>query len=502
VLIGFIASLAAQGTFPVAQATLQGSSCLSTLRSVDAGEPLSYPALDGKLLKSASQISKLRKEAKDGRTLIIDGGNFAGQSFKGSFPNICFRGANLSRTKWTKASAPGVGFISSDLSGARMERATLNNVLFRNATLAGVKARAANLSNGQLDGGWDASMERLDLTNATLKGFRFICGETSADGCAFNRRGMLLENADLSQAGIHSFGLMSDALKGAVVNQTEIGLDHIAQLSSVRIAGPIIVRSANESAQLNAGQFDRLRAAVLSPSAAPANCTRPEGRMRELICASGKNDLAEMERENSRLYATIVPGAAAISPAQQDFLLNLSACSQQEDSQARECMKVEYEARREALINQLIARKPLPAKETALYVAEDVPFLRIALTHSAVQPIAPVLADTARAYLLVRTDEAGNQDSVAVGTDDKGNRCTAAHMRSAARTGAPRRGLSARVWSTGADFTTFATSQTASVRYVNACMAELTSGPLVRIPVNVEDFESLMAAATQTAGKP
>ncbi len=452
--------------------------------------------IDGKKLKKSSEISKLRKSTAAGQTLLIDGGNFSGQSFKGNFPNICFRGSDLTGTRWTKANAPGVGFVSTNLSSARLDRATLDNVLFRNATLVGANARASRMSNGQLDGGWDASVERLDLSNASMRGFRFVCGETALDGCPFNRSGLKLENADLSGARIHSFGLLGASLKGVVVNKTEIGLDHIGQLTNVVIAGPIIVRSDRQSVQLNVEQFDALRSAAYSTEAAPANCQKQETRLRELICNPARPELAQMERENQRLYATMVPGAMLTSPAQHTFLENVSACTSLNDDEASECIKVEFEARREVLINQLIARKPLKENETALYVSQSAPFLRVAVGNSAVRPIAPILADTSRAYLLVKVDDQGNEDALAVGTDAAGNRCVANHFRSEARATAPRRSLTARIWATGADYVTYAGRMNATLRYARPCPAEFDSGPLVRIAVNPADFEKLFAAAS------
>jgi uncharacterized protein YjbI with pentapeptide repeats len=480
----------------ISPAAIAPASCLEALRAIDAGDASRHVAVDGSKIKKSTEISKLRKSTAPVQTLMIDGGNFTGQSFKGNFPNICFRGSNLTGTRWTKASAPGVGFVSANLSDARLDRATLNHVLFRNTLLVGANARESQLSDGQLDGGWDASVERLDLSNASMRGFKFICGETATDGCPFNRRGLKLENADLSGARIHSFGLLGATLKGVVVNKTEIGLDHIGQLTNVIIAGPVIVRSERQSVQLTVGQFDALRSAAYSAAAAPTNCVKQETRLRELICNPARGDLAQMERENLRLYATMVPGAVLTSPAQEAFLENVSACTSLTDDAASECIKVEFEARREVLVEQLIARKPLMRREAALYVSQSAPFLRVAVSHTAVRPIAPILADSSRAYLLVKVDEQGNQDALAVGTDAAGNRCVANHFRSAARATAPKRGMTARIWATGADYLTFAGRMNATLRYERPCPAEFESGPLVRIAVNPADFDKMYAEAS------
>jgi uncharacterized protein YjbI with pentapeptide repeats len=478
---------------PLAMAA-PANSCLAVAQAVDGGDMAWPTAVDGRTLKRAADIAALRKNAKDGRAIVVDGGDFSGQSFSGNgFSNICFKGTKLARTKWTGAKASGIGFINTDLTGARMERAQMDHVLFRSASLTQANARRARFAYGQLDGGWDGSVAGLNLDGANLTGFRFACGSNATDGCGFDRKKINLAGADLSGASLYLFSMWEPALDGVTLNKTEIGLDHIGQFSVTKITGPILVRAGDQTVAFDVSGFDALRAALISVGAAPTNCAGNNTPLRQLICDEPSGELSHMERENMRLYTSVVPDAVVISGAQEDYLADLDACATQPEEAARTCLKVEFDARRAALINQLVATKRVELGARALFVRDDVPHLRMAVAHPDVRKLAPVLAAASSAYLLLRIDEDGNESAIAVGTDPAGKRCTASHIRGAARRSAPPRGLTTRTWLTGADFTTIAPRTANGLSYENPCPGKMPSGPLVRIPIEPKDFERLVA---------
>ena len=133
-------------------------SCMARAGAV-TGEGATLPiAVPGDTLKKSYAIEKLRKKAKDGRTIVIEGGDFTDYDFrKAKLHNICFRGVKLTNTDWGGANMTGMGFIDSDLSGAVFTGAIMRGALFRTTSMANVDATAVDFSEGRLDGGWNAS---------------------------------------------------------------------------------------------------------------------------------------------------------------------------------------------------------------------------------------------------------------------------------------------------------------------------------------------------------
>jgi hypothetical protein len=490
-MMGMVLGLAVQGAvLPAAP-----QSCLAMVRAVDAGQAQWPASIDGKTIKSASKIESLRKARRDGSLLLIDGGDFTGQSFGGDFRNVCFRDVRLAKTKWSGKSLAGVGFINSDLTNARMRKAVLTDVLLRNTTVVNADMQDAVLKGGQMDGSWEASAAGWNLARANLQGFRFVCGKDSSNSCAFDRKNIVLTDADLTNASIYSFPLWEGPSDNIIINKTEIGLDQVARMSLVRFAGPIIVREGVHSVEYNPVAFNAMRAALTAPEAKSSNCTTVDTPLRKAICEEPTGELVRMERENQRLYSTMIPDSSIVSPAQQGFLDDLETCAAQAEEAGRSCLKVEFQARREDLIEQLVGSKPLQPGEEALYVREDTPHLRAVISARSAIKLAPILADSAASYLLLVADDDGVPSGYGFSQDKTGKRCITTLQRGKIRT------MSIRAWVTGADFTAIPPKgKAAATPPANSCPADVESGPMVRIPIEAKDFDKLFATARNTAG--
>lgn len=220
--------------------------CAAAAGAVD-GTGASLPeAVDGSKLDSVKDITRLRKRARDGRVILVEGGDFSNWDFrKAKLSAICFSGSKLAASKWSGVSAPGMGFIGADLTGAQLADAKLPGVLLRTTTMTGANASDADLSGGQLDGGWSASLAGLRLDGAKLAGFRFRCGVTEADGCAFDRKGITARNTDFSNAVFDGFAFWDANLEGARLEGAEVRLDNTPLLQAAAGGESITVRNGD-----------------------------------------------------------------------------------------------------------------------------------------------------------------------------------------------------------------------------------------------------------------
>jgi uncharacterized protein YjbI with pentapeptide repeats len=479
--MGLAMIILAAAQVSVVPVTPPAGSCIAGASALPA-------AVDGRTLRKPADIAALRKKAKDGSLILVDGGDFSGQKFSGSgFSNICFRSVRLTNTQWKGVKASGIGFINSDLSGADMSKARMDHILFRNTIVASATARQARFAYGQLDGGWDARLTNWQLEGAQLTGFRFKCGTSTADGCGFERKAINLRGADLSGAQLASFTLWEPLVDGVILNETEIGLDHVPLLASA--AGPVIVREGNYSARFSASDYAGLHKALVSANPDNAKCTAiPLSPLRKIICEEPSGRLLRAERENIRLYSTVAPTAAP-SPAQQSYENDLDDCATKEEDVAAACLAEVFEDRRDSLVAQQLASQPMERNGRALFVSDEVPYLRQIMTDPALSRVGPILAGSARAYLLVSTDSSGAVSAVATTTDAYGRQC------SARREGRGVRTMTPRIWMTGADFGTIRPrNRSAASVSSQTCQPGLSSGPLVRIPVSNDDFDRLMKA--------
>lgn len=460
-------------------------SCRFGAGFVDGSGSVLPPAIDGQKFRTFAAIAALRKTSPAGQLIVIEGGDLSRQKVGAvDLSGICFRGTRLANTIWTGTKGVGIGFIGADLTGARFDGVAFDSVLFRNTTLANVNAAGARLVFGQIDGGWNASMANLNLDNAQMIGFRFVCGITATDGCPFDRKRISLRGTDLREAKLSSFAFWDADFSGAKLNKTEISLDQITQFDGAEISGPLVIRAARKSSTILPVDFMALRTRM--KTVAPDNCASPSAALFRLICASPSGDLIRLHRDIESLYSGSVAEGAKIAPAQQAYQATLEACAVKSEAAARECVAKEMNERRDALIAETLRAKPLERGGKALYVSNDTPHLTVGAETPA---LATLFAASASSYMLVRKDKGRSLNIRATTSDAAGNRCSVFDNTKSKSSG----GLALRIWATGADFKVEDPDRQA--QRSSQCSAKVESGPLIRIPVSDADFDLLWAAA-------
>jgi uncharacterized protein YjbI with pentapeptide repeats len=458
-------------------------SCRFGAGLVDGTGAVLPPAIDGRKFRTFAAIAAFRQSTTPGQIIVIEGGDLSQQKVGAvDLSGVCFRGTRLVNTVWTKTKGLGIGFIGADLAGARFDQVMFDSVLFRNTTLANVNAAGSRFVFGQLDGGWNASMANLNLDNAQMIGFRFICGVTATDGCPFDRKRISMRGTDLSEAKLSSFAFWDSAFNGAKLNRTEIGIDQVAQFDGATISGPITLRSGRKTTAIAPNDFVTLRAKMAN--AAADNCASPATPVLRMICEPAQSSLARLHRDVETLYRTSAPNGSQPSTAQTSYQSALENCTNKGDASARDCLNKEMSERRDILITEMLREKPLERGGKALYVSNDTPFVA---ADSAI--LAPLLAGTASSYVLAHSDAKGKLlDVRAVTNEATGSRCI---LSDSIKRGQSANGFALRIWSGGADF-----SKTAGALTGGTCPATLQSGPLTRIPISDADFDTLWAGAT------
>lgn len=228
-------------------------SCAARAGAVNGAGAKLPAAVPGASLKNAGALERMRKSAKDGRVILIDGGDFTNWDFsKRRLAAICFRGSKMAGSKWRGALAPGIGFFGSDLSNAALAGASMPGVIFRTSTLAKADASNADFHGGIMDGGWDASLAGWKIDGANLSGFRFQCGVTQADGCPFDRQGISAVGTNFAGAVFVGFSVLGSALKGARFDDAEMAPEDIGQITGAAPPVSLVMRIGARRAQIPA----------------------------------------------------------------------------------------------------------------------------------------------------------------------------------------------------------------------------------------------------------
>ena len=380
-------------------------SCLASAPDLGAGTP--GFTIDGTDLRRVRDLERIRKRTKAG-TIFVSGGNFVGEDFrKASLDNMCFFNADFSQTNWTGFAGTGLGFINVDLTGARMANTRLPYVLLRDTKLRLIDARQANWQNGQIDGGWKGSLRGLDLTDADLTGFRIVCGTSADDGCPTDRDGMSLAGANLRRASFHSFYWPDINLKGARIDQTELGLDHLRALEGALLVGPIVLRSPRRAIMLFPGEVQQLTEVAQRRTAGMGVCQGALEPGEALACAASGSEVRTLIESVADLTVRTGNNPAATTDAPA-WAAQREACmaSPTEDAQLS-CVVEAYRTREAAL--RILAGPPD-------WIAE--PGYRLFLSSEAAYPttrgspglygrILPILLDSAVAAVIVRSDDKG-----------------------------------------------------------------------------------------------
>jgi uncharacterized protein YjbI with pentapeptide repeats len=503
------------------------ATCLASAGRLGGAGPTTL-AVDGKTLKDPSDIKSLRSKARDGRLIVISGGDFSGKKFgSDNFHNICFVGTKLTDTRWVKSKASGIGFIGSDLSGAVFDRVSMDYVLLRNTVMARTDASGAQMSYGQFDGGWEPSVAGLRLENAVMVGFKFVCGVTSSDGCAFDRKKMTLRGANLSSASIASFALWDTQLDDVKLNQTEIGLDQITQFAGANVTGPVLISASNRRIALTPDAFRLAGGAISYSKSGDTECNNPDTPLSQIFCRAGYADLRAYRDDVERLFLSTIPkvgeqqapGSTIVvsggNKIHGRYLQALRKCGRKDEDAAVPCLWTAMSKRREMLVSELLFKQPLEADGRALYISAQAPMAQILMRDPRLSSLAPLLVDSSPALLLAYRDEQEQVVARGYGASVDGQRCPGAFGPVGAvtkkRSRRPAAGPVFAVWSSGAEFTLgqpvsgkkkrkpklrkgqIVDAQAAAP---TGCLSLVRSGPLVRVPVTEDDFDRLWASRT------
>lgn len=509
----------------------QGS-CLQVAGALGSAGIKSVTPIDGNTLKDVSDIRALRSKSKDGLAIVISGGDFSGKKFgNDDFSNICFVGTNLSNTRWSKSRAEGAAFIDTNLTGALFDRVSMSYVLFRNATLVKTDASGAKLSFAQLDGGWDTSMAGLRLENAQMNGFRFVCGTSSADGCSFDRKQINLRGANLQGASLSTFPMWDANLVDAVMNNTEIMLDQIPQFANAKLAGPLLVRSANKRVSLSPEAF-RIALVALSADSASSDteCVNPDTPLRQIFCQTGQSSLRMYRDDVNRLYENLTTKSTQLQGAdivvtgsgkdQEKYNSAMRKCALKLEDKAIECIYDKIRKRRAVLISAVTQRSPLEQDARALFVSADTPLIKAVSSDPRLAGLTPLLIGAAPKFLLAYRDDDNLLNAKGIAQSADGSQCIYSFnpvaMQKKRTTKLPSKAFSA--WYSGAEFFVLsngkvkrpkirklkknvggvgsiagAANELAVIPVREGCSPLVQSGPLVRLPVLEDDFDRLWA---------
>jgi uncharacterized protein YjbI with pentapeptide repeats len=463
-------------------ATVTAKSCRVAAGNLDGSGSVLPVAVDGRRLKAIWQIAALRRNTPPGQLIVIEGGDFSRQKIGAiDLSAVCFRGTKLVNTVWTETKGLGIGFINADLTNARFDRVEFDNILFRNSTLSNLMAAGSRFVFGQLDGGWSNSIAGLNLDGAQLIGFRFLCGVTAADGCAFDRKQLSMRGTNLSGASLSTFAFWDTSFDGAILNQTEIGIDQVTRFTAENIKGPITLRYGRNAVVVPATAFATLRKALSTADA--GICSTPATAITKLACDSPSPELLRLYRDIELLEQR---GAAAslLSEEPKSYAAALDGCTAKDAAAAYDCAREAMNTWRNKLMLAIQKLQPLENGSRALYLSNDTNHLTVA-TETPV--ITPLLASVASSMVLAKKDSKGRIVDVRAAADDvAGHRCV---VSDSLLKGKSAIGLSLRIWSGGAEFSKQPTA--ISSLQTGACNATVTSGPLVRVPISDADFDRL-----------
>ncbi len=500
------------------------NSCRVAAGALGSAAINSFQAIDGATLKDAGDIKSLRSKSRDGRPIVIRGGDFSNQKFGSDyFGNVCFVGTKLANTRWSKSRAPGVGFINADMSGASFDRVVLDYALFRNSDMARMDASGAKLNYGLLDGGMDSNMEGLRIENAQMMGFRFVCGTDQNNGCAFNRKQMTLRGSDLSSADVSSFSFWDTNLDDVKLNQTMVGLDQITQFDGADIQGPVIIRSDRKRVALDKDAFRLAIGSLTVTKAADTECNNPDSPLSQIFCQAGKGPLKAYRDDVDRLYAASVNAqnlpnggninVTAPSKEQDRYIKALRKCALKPEDVAIGCIMTTMNKRREQLVMKLMKARPLEQDARALYVSVQTPMINAIVRDNRLSALGPLMIDSSPQLLLVYRDDDQRLVARAVGKNSDGLQCNYAFNPGRKSGRKLLTGPTFAAWDSGGEFVLGETGTVKKKKKVKkpkkgkkgktvtvaetvitppvGCAAIIRSGPLVRVTVSEDEFDRI-----------
>lgn len=387
------------------------STCLASAPALGAEEPAF--AIDASRMRKVSDLEKVRKRTREG-VIFIKGGSFVGADLEGArLQDMCFFGTDFSQSDWRRFSGRGIGFVSVNLSGAQMAGAQMPYVLLRDANLSDVNAQGANFQFGRLDGGWAGSVRNLNLDQADLTSFKIVCGSTQADGCPADRTGLSLKGANLRRASLYTFLLPDIDLTGTLVDQTELGMDHLTHIDGARLIGPVIVRSDRRAMMLFPVEARGLGKASIATVPVDRRCDNPQTSADRAVCAVPGSEMRALVREIASLEGK-VSGRPDFARTRAQFETTRDACLAKTEDLRAPCLLAAYGERSRALRAQ--AGPPDWVREPGyrLFMSSEA-----AIGRGGTAPIygriLPILLDSANSILLVKVQPRGRIDAKGFG---------------------------------------------------------------------------------------
>lgn len=380
------------------------NACLSAAPELGEDEP--GFAIDASGMKRIRDLERIRRKTRAG-TIFISGGDFTGQKVADAgLYDMCFFGTNFSQTDWSGFSGSGMGFVGADLTGAQLGGTQMPFVLFRNAVLAETDARGAVWTNGQLDGGWDGSVRNLDLSGADLTGFRVECGTSEIDGCATTRDGLRLTGATLRRASFYGFYWPEIDLAEAVVDQTELSLDHLGALGAARLAGPVVLRSPRRAIMLFPVEAEQLAGVELENAPSDPCAGEPAGAL-AVACMEPGSETRALLRSIAN-FESAAADSAGYAEARRKWIARRDACLETEDEEPRTaCVLASYREWQAELRGSAAAPDWLTEPGYRLFLSSEAAFPTQVGNPGLYGRVLPIMLDTATAALIVRVDEKG-----------------------------------------------------------------------------------------------
>jgi uncharacterized protein YjbI with pentapeptide repeats/uncharacterized protein len=397
-------------------------SCIARAGAV-TGEGSTLPmSIPGDSLKKSYAIEKIRKKAKDGRTIVIEGGDFTDYDFrKAKLSNVCFRGAKLTNTDWSGANMIGMGFIDSDLSGAVFTGAIIRGTLFRTTTMANVDATAADFSQGQLDGGWNASIKNLKLDLAKMNGFKFICGTRAIDGCPFDRQGISARNTDFSGVLFSGFALWGANVSGAIFDGADMNVDDVGQIVGGAEPSVVSVRHRNMSTLVDGPVAMALAGALATTNTTANQCANPQRPLETALCEDKTGSLRAFDSDIVRLAASSAPEKKKNLIA---FERGREACLAGPMATKTACLTTIYRARRNSLLAAIAPMTWMKRAGRILFSSNDLALTSGATLQPSWPGIAQVLVRLSPSYMLARVEGSKRVMVRATATDGNEAACS------------------------------------------------------------------------------
>ncbi|MEO9470336.1 pentapeptide repeat-containing protein [Parasphingorhabdus sp.] len=344
---------------------------------------------------------------------IITGGQFKSWDFSGyRLRPTCFVDADLSESNWAGATIQAPAFVRTNLRNSDFSHADISHVRFHNADLTGANMRDAQLGRGKFTGGWfEGGIAGWIVDRANLQGFIFDCGITVPDGCPVYQGGdpMSARGTDFSGATLHSFGLFSIDVEGAIFDETIVDPDQLPDLRGANFQGDLVLRGGAAYVSVSPAEASALLEASSDQQVIASNpsfdCSDARSKVEEEICGEYADGLRQLDRDVATLYKRAKAMEAKVRKSQLAWLKQRNKCNAEE--YAIDCIRSSYSERKGRLLGMLGETNWLRKGQDALFTDEVLALPGDYRDSDLYRKIAPVLAGSSMTQILVQRDDDG-----------------------------------------------------------------------------------------------